>query len=540
MLIGPSGSGKTHAGRLLAEYLGWEHIDTDSEIQDRIGMPIDEFFERFGEAAFRAIETETLRAACAAPNRVVSTGGGAVVAEENWAYMRPSSAIIALRASVETLVGRVDQQATRVGRSAARPLLAGDPTTRMAELLDVRNHLYAQADAVIDTDDLPVEVVVQQVGRVVRTVGEQGVAPVLSFVSTVERSDIYVWQGIRSKAGELARQRWPNARTAWVISDKQVAVHWLTEMTDLFAADGFDVRPIVVAPGEASKSLRVFGDVLDEMTAGRVSRRDIVVALGGGVVGDLAGFVASSCLRGLSLMQIPTSLLAMVDSSVGGKTGINTGAGKNLIGAFYQPGLVLIDPGFLMTLPQPEYRSGMAEVIKHSRIQPSTPVGGERLASMLATQRSVDPIDPLAIDDIVRENVRIKHSVVEADEREGGLRMILNFGHTAGHAIEADGYKYRHGEAVGLGMLVATQIAIRLDYCGGDRLDNLLEILDRAGLPTKFDGDADDVIENMKADKKNVDGFQRWILPDGPAGVEIRSGVPSDVVRESIEAIGGR
>jgi 3-dehydroquinate synthetase len=275
------------------------------------------------------------------------------------------------------------------------------------------------------------------------------------------------------------------------------------------------------------------------MTDGGVTRRDLVVALGGGVVGDLAGFVASVCLRGLSLVQAPTSLLAMVDSSVGGKTGVNLPAGKNLVGAFYQPGLVVIDPALLDTLPRAEYRSGMAEVVKHALIQPSTPLGGRDLLDDLSGIR-LDPIPTGMIERVLARNVAIKHSVVRADERESGLRMILNFGHTAGHAIEADGYRYRHGEAVGLGMIVACRIAEALGRVDGDLVDRVARLVQTAGLPTTLDGSTDPIIERLGHDKKNVDGSLHWILPDARGMVSPVTGVPEDVVRAALIATGSR
>jgi 3-dehydroquinate synthetase len=273
------------------------------------------------------------------------------------------------------------------------------------------------------------------------------------------------------------------------------------------------------------------------MTSGGVTRRDLVVALGGGVVGDLAGFVAGICLRGLPLMQIPTSLLAMVDSSIGGKTGVNMPVGKNLVGAFYQPGVVLIDPSLLDTLPQAEYRSGMAEVIKHALIQPTTPLGGRDLLKSLDTL-ALDPIPRDEVADILHRNVAIKHSVVQADERESGLRMILNFGHTAGHAIEADGYRYRHGEAIALGTAVASLIARRLNRVDSAYVARVEGLLSRAGLPTRLEGSAEAVISRLSKDKKNVDGALHWILPRSDGVVEPVTGVPIDVVRSSLMDIG--
>jgi 3-dehydroquinate synthetase len=230
----------------------------------------------------------------------------------------------------------------------------------------------------------------------------------------------------------------------------------------------------------------------------------------------------------------------MVDSSVGGKTGVNTSGGKNMVGAFYQPGLVVIDPVFLSTLPSEELSSGLAEVIKHAVIQPSTPYGGETLMRRLEATLTLDQLDQESLANVIAINVSIKHSVVQADERETGLRMILNFGHTAGHAIEADGFRYRHGEAVGLGMLVAARISELLSRTGPDLRGALDELLREAGLPTRLDGDAERIITAMARDKKNLDGSQRWILPCAEGGVEIVAGVALPLVRAALESVGAR
>ncbi|CAN5500767.1 bifunctional shikimate kinase/3-dehydroquinate synthase [soil metagenome] len=540
VLIGPSGSGKSHLGSLLAEALERDFVDLDAEIESRIGMPIDEFFARFGQPAFRAIESEMLGDACSRMGTVVATGGGAVLAPRNWASMRPGSVIIGLTAGVETLVDRVERQAARLGRSAVRPNMAGDPHRRMREMLDAREKFYAQADVIIDTEGQSIDDVLEVALAAVEVRAKQQLIPSLSIESSIERSDLYVGRGTRRGLPALVSQRWPAAGKLWIISDDRVASHWLEDVAEPLMSSGYAVRTIIVPAGEASKSLDQLGSILVEMTAAGVSRTDVVVALGGGVVGDLAGFAAAVCLRGLSLVQLPTSLLAMVDSSVGGKTAINTPSGKNMVGAFYQPGLVLIDTEFLSTLAAEEYRSGMSEVIKHSLIQPSTPLGSGELASILEALPSLEPIDETRVDEVVLQNVMTKHSVVQEDERESGLRMILNFGHTAGHAIEADGYRYRHGEAVGLGMLVATHIAIALDLCAADRYLELQQILDRAGLPTRYEGNVSTVIENMKADKKNLSGVQRWILPVGRQGVEVRTGIEPEIITEALGAIGAR
>lgn len=533
VLIGPSGAGKSSIAAALGERWKRRVVDTDDVITDRVGMPIAEFFSRFGEAAFRAIEREVVADACRVGPCVIATGGGAVLAEENWAAWRPNSVVVGLTADPATLVERVRRQADDDGQVAERPLLAGDAEARIRELVGRRSALYARADVTIDTTGMDGAAAIDAVEAAVRAAASQGRSPRLALLTPSGRSDIYIAAGAGGLAGSLAAARWPRARRAWVISDEHVAPLWARAACDSLAAAGLEPSVLTVEPGEASKRMSEIDRLCQAMTDGGVTRRDVVVALGGGVVGDLAGFVASICLRGLPLVQVPTSLLAMVDSSVGGKTGVNLPAGKNLAGAFYQPGIVVIDPRFLATLPRAEYRSGMAEVIKHALIQPSTPLGGADLLGTLETV-ALDPLpDEHVVDTLVR-NVALKASVVEVDEREAGMRMILNFGHTAGHAIEADGFRYRHGEAVGLGLLTVFRIASALGRVGPEAGDRVRALLERAGLPVVLDADTDHVLASLSHDKKNVDGSLHWVLPKSDGGVEVVTGVPTEVVRDAL------
>lgn len=538
VLIGPSGSGKSELASRLAEALSFDAVDTDALIEERISMPVFEFFARFGEPAFRAIEQEVLTEACRRDRVVVATGGGVVTVPANWTIMRPDSAIVGLRALPETLVARVDAQTAGGDASAVRPLLAGDALQRIQEQLAVRGPLYAQADFTVDTDALAPEAVGTAVLEWLTCARSTPAIPRFSLPGVVERSDIYVARGVAGRAAEIAARRWPKSRQAWIITDGNVGPLWADGVAATFDSCGIPARVLVVPAGETSKSFAQVERLCSEITSQRASRQDIVVALGGGVVGDLAGLVASICLRGLALVQLPTSLLAMVDSSVGGKTGINLPAGKNLVGTFNQPALVFVDPDFLDTLPAEEYRSGMAEVIKHSIIQPSTPLGGEGLREALAGSASIAPLPAGSVEDVLAQNVGIKHSVVHADERESGLRMILNFGHTTGHAIEADGYRYRHGEAVGLGMLVAGHMALEMERIDRSWLDILVDLLERAMLPTRFEGSVGDVVGRLSHDKKNVDGNLNWVLPAGSGGVNIVRGIDVGFVERALKDIG--
>ncbi len=294
--------------------------------------------------------------------------------------------------------------------------------------------------------------------------------------------------------------------------------------------------------GESSKSLSRVSSLLDALLNGRVDRRDVVVALGGGVIGDLAGFVASIVLRGIGLIQIPTSLLAMVDSSVGGKTGINHSRGKNLIGTFYQPPLVVADTETLTTLPEREWRGGWAEIIKHGMIElTATGVPDTALLDQIEGATDAQLRDPHFMTHIVRRNVTIKSAVVQADERESGLRRILNYGHTLGHAMEASGYQYHHGEAIALGMRAAMDLAVQLERSNDAVRARQNALLDRIGLPRKFDGVLSDVLDRLGSDKKAVNGKLTWILPGDRAGhVDIVTQVPTELVERAAVAVGAR
>jgi 3-dehydroquinate synthase len=308
----------------------------------------------------------------------------------------------------------------------------------------------------------------------------------------------------------------------------------MESVLDVIRAAGFRAAGIAIPPGEGSKSISGAGLLYDWLLDGGIERGDIIVALGGGVVGDLAGFVAATSLRGVGLVQMPTSLLAMVDSSVGGKTGINHRTGKNLIGAFYQPPLVIIDSDFLRTLPPRELASGWAEVIKHGVIQLSTP-GGDWNDLFTILDRNKDRLQNLeepVLSYVIRRNVALKAAVVEADERESGIRAYLNYGHTLGHAIEAAGYRYLHGEAIAVGMRAASRIGVDsglFDEEGSVRLDTLISDY---GLPVRAEVDREKVLSLIGSDKKRAAGTLRWVLPTTGGGVCIRE----DVVMSTVES----
>ena len=540
VLTGFSGTGKSTVARLLANELGWRCLDLDDAIQERFGQTVTQIFESHGEAAFRRSESEELLKALSSTSVVIATGGGAVVAT-NIAVRAlldsPDTFVVALDALTETILARLGEQQIREGATSIRPLLMGlDPIARIAELKCSRQQAYDQADLTLIVDAVTPEFVARELSTIVRK--DQIDERAVTLRATSGKSRILVDQGIFSRLGTHIRQRWPNARQAWIISDDYVGPLYTPQAIKSLDTEGFNVLFQHVPRGEGSKSLPVLGTLYDWMLDHGIERGDVVVALGGGVIGDLAGFAAATCLRGIGLTQVPTSLLAMVDSSVGGKTGINHRAGKNLIGAFHQPSLVLVDPTLLQTLPAREVTSGWAEIIKHALIQPSTP-GGERGDLVRFLQRNaaalIDLREP-AISYLIHRNIALKAAVVAIDEREAGARALLNFGHTLGHAIEAAGYLYLHGESVALGIRAAMRIGAAVGTCGSPAIAFVDDLLDRFGLPVTASVDPNRVLDLLGSDKKRTEGRQRWILP-AETGVVIRDDVPLAYVTAALASL---
>lgn len=540
-LIGFSGTGKTTTSRILADRLGWEMVDLDVELEREYGKSIPEIFDEDGETAFRASERVHFERALSADRVVISTGGGAPAFDEVWTsslLANPDTLTITLDGRPETIHARLTAQQIREGSAVARPMLAGDdPIGRIGALKAERQKYYDRADVTFTVDRHSAIDVAIAIHSLLDPEGAPAPSVILDAPSGT--SEIYIRPGIRRFAGELIRERWPRAGTVRIVSDEHVDALHGREVESILGASDFSVHRVVVPPGETSKSFAGAERLFDQMLEGRIERSDLVLALGGGVVGDLAGFVAATVLRGVGFVQMPTSLLAMVDSSVGGKTGINHQTGKNLIGAFYQPPLVLIDPDFLTTLPPRELRQGWAEVIKHAIIQPSTPSGEHAdLEDFLIRNRQqlLDLRNP-GITYALRRNVELKSRVVEADEREGGVRAYLNFGHTAGHAIEASDYQHMHGEAVAIGMHAASRLSALEGRTGEKRTEDLVSLLESYGLPSRGSFDPDRVVELIGSDKKRVGGKTSWVLLEPAGGVSIARNVPAEHVAEAIVGV---
>ncbi|BAY94929.1 MULTISPECIES: 3-dehydroquinate synthase [unclassified Tolypothrix] len=323
-----------------------------------------------------------------------------------------------------------------------------------------------------------------------------------------------------------------------VVSNPTIFKHYGDRAINSLKTAGFEVSSCILPAGERFKNLNSIQKIYDAALENRLERSATIVALGGGVIGDMAGFAAATWLRGISVVQVPTTLLAMVDSAIGGKTGVNHPQGKNLIGAFHQPRLVLIDPEVLKTLPVREFRAGMAEVIKYGVIWDAD------LFSQMEASKHLNQlryIKPELIEIILIRSCQAKADVVSKDEKEAGLRAILNYGHTIGHAVESlTGYRLvNHGEAVGIGMVAAGQIAVELGMWQKEETERQNALIQKAGLPTQLPSGVDiaAIIDALQLDKKVKAGKVRFVLPTQIGVVTVTDEVPADTIRQVLQAM---
>ena len=519
VLVGMMGAGKTSVGRRLGARLNLPFVDADHEIEAGAQMTIPEIFERFGEPYFRDGERKVIARLLLDGQKVLATGGGAFMNPTTRQRIAESGISIWLKPDFDVLMRRVRKRSNR-------PLLqTADPEATVRRLLEERTPIYRLADLTIESRDGPHDVVVGSIVEKLRMHLRAARVPLPADairqvrVTLGARSyDILIGEGLIEAAGVHVAKLAPGAKCA-VVTDANVARLHLDPLMRSLDKAGVQATPIVVPPGEASKSYAHFAEVCDGLIAAHIERRDIVIALGGGVVGDLAGFAAASVRRGVRLVQIPTTLLAQVDSSIGGKTGINSAHGKNLVGAFHQPSLVLADTGALDTLNAREFRAGYAETVKYGLI------GDREFFDWLEhSWRDLFAGGP-ARQRAIATSCAAKARVVAADETEQGERMLLNLGHTFAHAFERltgyDGARLVHGEAVAIGMACAFRFSRELGLCPGQDAVRVENHLRGVGLPTRmndipgFKVEPQAILSAMRQDKKVDSGRLTFILARG-------------------------
>ena len=543
-LTGFSGTGKTTVGRLVAQRLGWRFVDIDEEIVEKAGKPISSIFDEDGEPRFRELEQERLVAVSRGEQQVVSTGGGIVTDDANRRTMGANGVIVCLEARPDTIVRRLHSQQIGQPDADVRPMLEADDTSaRIVSLKSQRQPGYALSHWTVHTDALSEEAVAEEVVRAWQALSGrqtdnwQNEEDLAATVRTVG-GDYPVWigWGLLDGLGEtISGLMSPGA--VYVISDEGVYRPARRAQVSLEKA-GVPTHLFLVPPGEASKSLDTARHIYEWLAGRRAERGHLVLAVGGGVAGDLAGFVAATYLRGMPFGLVPTTVLAMMDAAIGGKTAVDLPQGKNLVGAFHQPSFVVGDVQTLEGLPKREFVSGWAEAIKHGLI-----LDERLLASLEENTDAVLSLDPETTVDLVRRSVAIKAGVVSRDERETlGVRVLLNYGHTIGHAVEAatDYDRYLHGEAVSIGMMAAAFISNGLGILSEAEVDRQRAVLQGFGLPTSFEGvDLEAVKAATGVDKKISGGKLRWVLLDGIGHAVTRTDVPPSLVDEALRSVSG-
>jgi 3-dehydroquinate synthase len=523
-LTGLSGSGKSTVGRILAERLGKPLFDSDALIEKECGTRIPAIFAHHGEDYFRTCESRILAKIAQTENAaVIATGGGIVTRPKNLALMRQQGTCVYLSVEPATALERLNLQRTSSAAEAGstespeiRPLLAGpNPLKALQDLLRERLKGYEDAHYTCSTEGKSAERVAQEIIAMLISAGEIAAEPpIVRRINVGEGYNAVVDWGGLGRLGQNLKMLGVPPRV-FIITDSNVHALYASMLAGTLFYFGFDPQFYTIPAGEASKSQSQLATIYDWLIERRAERREAIVALGGGVVGDLAGYAAATYLRGVPLVQVPTSLLAQVDSAIGGKTGVNHPRGKNLVGAFYHPKLVLVDPATLLTLPTRERTEGWAEVVKYGIILDTTLFA--QLEEYADALRDFSHPPAALLCQIVARCIALKAAIVEEDEREQGRRAILNYGHSVAHALEnVAGYgELLHGEAVSLGMVVAATIAQRARMFPKTALERQNRLLQALGLPTSYAGhaQAQDIIAALQFDKKVANKQVQWVMP---------------------------
>ena len=539
ILVGMMGAGKTTIGKALANSLGKEFIDSDHEIQDRTGVKIPVIFEIEGESGFRKRESEVLAELVKKNNIVLATGGGAVLSRENRQILRRGGIVIYLRASVNDLYRR-----TRYDKN--RPLLQTQNLfARLNELYVQRDVLYREtAHVIIDSGKQGVRFLVQKLinklisidfNNIMQNNSKNAMQTItVDFTPSSEKRSypIHIGHGILQQV-DLIVSCLPQKRVA-IVSNTTIAPLYLDNLRTALEKQGVISVSIILPDGEAHKNWETLNLIFDALLKNHCERNTAILALGGGVIGDLTGFAAATYLRGVPFIQIPTTLLAQVDSSVGGKTGINHPLGKNMIGAFYQPRMVLADSATLNTLPDRELRAGLAEIIKYGLIRdPAFFDWLERNMHRLLAR------DPVTLNEAIQRSCENKAEIVAADEKEEGVRALLNLGHTFGHAIENGmGYGvWLHGEAVAAGIVLAADLSRRMKLISEADVSRIRKIFLQAGLPVAAPRmPPEKYLQLMMLDKKVDAGKARFIVLNRIGEAVMRADISPAILNETILA----
>ncbi len=526
ILVGFMGSGKTTIGLELSRLTGRPFVDTDEIIVEVENDSIASIFKKKGEKYFRKIEQKVVCEVASRTGVIISTGGGVMQNPDNVLRLKNSGILVWLKTEPEIILKRT------MGDGGKRPLLNVDePLMEINKLLSTRTESYKLADICIDTSYITVGEGVQEI-REKLALDCESVRVEPAGEEKEDRSyEILIGRGTLHGLG--ARIQGLRPTQVAVVSNPKIFALYGDQVESSLSSHGIKSRRVVIPDGEEYKHFLWLYKILSELLSNRFDRKSLIVALGGGVIGDISGFAAAIYMRGIRCVQVPTTLLAQVDSSVGGKTGINHQLGKNMIGAFFQPSLVVMDQNVLSSLPQRQLRAGLAEIIKYGVIRDR-----ELFETMKREKEDIIALGP-SLDKIIIRSCQIKAEVVAEDERESGLRAILNYGHTIGHAIETltEYKRYLHGEAVAIGMRTAADLAVALELLETSEADSIRRLISSYGLPVTIPEELSPemLIEAMALDKKTVGNILSFVLPRSIGSVGIIKNVPKSTIKKTLK-----
>lgn len=516
ILTGFMGAGKTSVGREIARRLGREFVDMDALIEAREGTIVAEIFARQGEAHFRRLEAALCRELAVRSGLVIATGGKTLIPKKNREILGASGPLVCLTAAPDEILRRLKA-------AADRPLLnVPDRQARIAALLAERAEAYSRIPLQVDTTGLTVKEVAE---RVIAAAAAPP-ARVIPVRHPGGEYAIHLGRGLLAQIGVMLRQRGLGGRVALATTPPIGDLYLAPAIRSLENA-GYEATPCIAPDGEKHKTLDTVRTLYDCFIEAGLDRHGAVLALGGGVIGDMAGFAAATYLRGVPLLQLPTTLLAMVDSSVGGKVAVDHPRGKNLVGAFKQPLMVIADPDTLDTLPPAELANGLAEIVKAGLI------GDPALFEQFETY------GPAPLLWLIERAVRVKAAIVEDDPYESEQRATLNLGHTFGHALELlSGYTLAHGQGVSIGLVGAARLSARLGLCDSTLSSRIEGVLARLGLPTAYRRHSPaKVWQAMTTDKKRQGKTLRFVLPRDVGDVFVTDRVTQEKVLTVLETL---
>jgi len=522
VLSGFMATGKTSVGRELARLTGFNFVDADQILEERLGLKISDIFRNNGEEKFREEERTLAFELSLKRNMIIATGGGMILDRESRDALESSGELFCLNASVDTI-------RRRVGGSKSRPLLSKkDSDRRIITLLEERKAVYGSIEQQVDTDQLPPDALaIEILSRLSPPIRRQTVT-----TSAGGSYPILFGRGTLKQLPELLSSHLTGG-DIFVITDSNVVALHGDNLKRILEEAGFNHRIFVFPAGESSKTMATVTGVHSYLAGASAQRDATLVAFGGGVVGDVAGFAASTYMRGISLVHIPTTLMAQGDSSIGGKNAVNTVAAKNLIGTFYHPQFVLTDPELLLTLPDREYRSGFAEVVKTAIIEGEDAFHTLEILIEQIRDRFIALLAP-----VLFRCIQQKAQIVSRDPYEQNERKVLNLGHTFGHAIE-QGSNYTgvsHGEAVALGIRTATAVSLALGIISGGEAARIIHLLDEADLlETGGAQKKTNMIKTMLLDKKARRGKLTIVVPARIGEIETIEGIEPSRLIEILE-----